>query len=107
MSPRGSLVLLFAALRCATVAIATIGHCTDGGGRALGAAHTTTTVGAVDRAAGGMLGLLEPLSAIAIAWIAWGETPGLLVAIGAVVVLGATIISIRAAGQAHAPQQTG
>lgn len=40
-----------------------------------------------------MLGLLQPLSVIAIAWIAWGEVATSAAAIGAAVMLAATAFS--------------
>jgi drug/metabolite transporter (DMT)-like permease len=49
----------------------------------------------------GILTFLEPLTAVLVAWIAWGERPGVAAAIGAAMVLGAGIFAIRDPGAAR------
>ncbi|MBI2392975.1 MAG: DMT family transporter [Deltaproteobacteria bacterium] len=44
----------------------------------------------------GMLTFLEPLTAVVVAWLAWGERPGFSAAIGGTLVLGAGVFSLRA-----------
>lgn len=44
----------------------------------------------------GMLTFLEPLTAVMVAWLAWGEQPGFSAAIGGTLVLGAGVFSLRA-----------
>lgn len=46
----------------------------------------------------GILTFLEPLTAVLVAWIAYGERPGVSAAIGAAMVLGAGIFAIRDPG---------
>jgi drug/metabolite transporter (DMT)-like permease len=48
----------------------------------------------------GILTFLEPLTAVLVAWIAWGERPGVAAAIGAAIVLGAGVFAIRDPGAA-------
>jgi drug/metabolite transporter (DMT)-like permease len=48
----------------------------------------------------GILTFLEPLTAVLVAWIAWGERPGVAAAIGAAIVLGAGVFAIREPGAA-------
>ena len=48
----------------------------------------------------GILTFLEPLTAVLVAWIAWGERPGVAAAIGAAIVLGAGVFAIRDPGGA-------
>jgi len=43
----------------------------------------------------GILTFLEPLSAVLIAWIAWGERPGASAAVGGAIVLTAGVLSVR------------
>jgi drug/metabolite transporter (DMT)-like permease len=45
----------------------------------------------------GMLTFLEPLTAVVVAWIAWGERPGVLAAIGGAVVVLSGALAIRPA----------
>jgi drug/metabolite transporter (DMT)-like permease len=45
----------------------------------------------------GMLTFLEPLTAVLVAWIAWGERPGILAAIGGAVVVLSGALAIRPA----------
>jgi drug/metabolite transporter (DMT)-like permease len=46
----------------------------------------------------GMLTFLEPLTAVLVAWLAWGERPGVAAAIGAAIVLLAGVFAIRDPG---------
>ncbi len=50
----------------------------------------------------GILTFLEPLTAVLVAWLAFGERPGLAAAFGAAIVLASGVLAIRDPGQAHA-----
>ncbi len=42
-----------------------------------------------------MIGLMMPLTAMAVGWLVWSEAPGISAAIGAVLVIGATLFAIN------------
>ena len=50
----------------------------------------------------GMLTFLEPLTAVVVAWLAWGERPGALALVGALLVVTSGALAIRT-GDARAP----